>query len=123
MGAALMDATDLKSGEGTPFDQRTADDDKAEDLDGLDPELETPSGQFALIVGGKEPTSHSLRMSGGKINTKKAYEKGTVLKVTYEVRVDEVHFIDKKDPKTDQVVASERKHVLKAISEPSVKQL
>lgn len=128
MGAALAEAPEMPSAE--EIDEARAAAEAADDAveyvleePGMDPELETPSGQFALVVGGKEPTSNSLRVSGGKVDTEAEYEKGTTVKFVQEFRVDEVHFIDKKDPKTGQVVASERKHVLKPLSPPKVTRL
>ena len=92
------------------------------DVPGVDPDVPA-SGQLSFNVGGKAPTSNVLRFAGGKINTPDEWSKGSLVRVTMEMRVGEVHFVDRTDPKTGQVVACERKQVLKPISEPKVEPL
>lgn len=109
--APVQDATDTEQDE---FDRAVA---------ALDPPEDEQAALFTFEVGGKKPTSTSLRMSGGKIDSDEEYEKGDLLRITYEVRVGELAFIDKQDSKTGQVVACERKHVLKPIAPPVVERL
>lgn len=98
---------------GVPSDVPGVDD----DVPGIDPEIgQDADGQFAFLVGGKAPTGHSLVIQGGKIEVGQKYEKGSLLTITTTVRVGGVHFDDKVDAKTKQVVACERKQILKPVS-------
>lgn len=80
-------------------------------------------GQLTFLVGGKRPTSIVMRFSGGKVSTSTQHRKGDLVRVTIEGSVDQVHFIDRKDPKTKQTVACERKEIIVPISEPRIEPL
>jgi hypothetical protein len=95
----------------------------AETPDDLDPTPdEDPSGQLKIgfKVGGKKPTSVSLRLAGGKVEVQQELEKGSLVRISYLARVTGVHFTDSDDPKTGQVVGCERKQIAKAIEPPTV---
>lgn len=80
-------------------------------------------GRFTLNAGGKKPTSASLTLQGGKIEWPDELKKGRKVRVTFTCRVGGVHFDDKVDSKTGQVVASERKQILKPIAPAEVELL
>jgi hypothetical protein len=101
---------------------------------GLDPALEQGAdgqlqvavgdpGKFTFNVGGKAPTSVSLRLAGGKVEVGDEYDKGSLVRVTYVARVGGVHFDDKVDPKTKQVVACEKKQIATPVESPTIEPL
>lgn len=68
-------------------------------------------GQLTLSVGGgKQPTSSTLRLVGGKIDVDGQYSKGEALVLRIECVVNEVAFKDEADSKTGQVVGCARNH-------------
>jgi hypothetical protein len=68
-------------------------------------------GQLTLNVGGgKQPTTSTLRIVGGKIEVDGEYKKGQTVALRLEVVVNEVSFKDQHDPKTSQVVGCARNH-------------
>jgi hypothetical protein len=91
---------------------------------GLDPaigEEPAPGGaQLTFGVGGKRPTSVSLRIAGGKVGVTDEIRKGRLVRVVQEMRVGELHFVDKVDSKTGQVTACERRQILKPTAPPRV---
>lgn len=93
-----------------PHDQAAgaADDPRGqEDVLGLSLDL---GGQLSFAVGGKRPTGSTLRVVGGKVELDGQFEKGETIAVRLELVVNAVSFVDKHDPKTGQVVGSERQH-------------
>jgi hypothetical protein len=68
-------------------------------------------GQLTLNVGGgKQPTTSTLRLVGGKIEVDGQYAKGERIVVRIEAVVNEIGFKDQEDSKTGQVVGCERRH-------------
>jgi hypothetical protein len=68
-------------------------------------------GQLTLNVGGgKQPTTSTLRLVGGKIEVDGQYAKGETIVVRIEAVVNEIGFKDQEDSKTGQVVGCERRH-------------
>lgn len=67
------------------------------------------SGQLGFNVGGKKPTTSSLRLTGGKIEVGGSFPKGTTVSLRVTAVVGEVAFIDKTDAKTGQVVDCDRR--------------
>lgn len=67
------------------------------------------SDQLSFNVGGKAPTSATLRLTGGKLEVEGQFDKGQVIAVRVEAVVDDIGFKDKTDPKTSQVVGCERR--------------
>jgi hypothetical protein len=67
-------------------------------------------GQISLFAGGNEPTTTSVRLTGGKIDLPGEYEKGERIVLRVEAIVREVDFVDLVDPKTGDVNATERRH-------------
>jgi hypothetical protein len=84
--------------------------DETEDLPTGDLVLEG-SGQLTLNVGGgKQPTSSTLRLTGGKVDVEGGFSKGETVVVRIEAVVNEVGFKDEHDSKTGQVVGCQRNH-------------
>lgn len=79
---------------------------------GLDPDplTEEPSGQISLQVGGKRPTSTSLRVVGGAVDVEQEFAKGQTVVIRMEAEITEVAFVDQRDQRTGQVVGCERRH-------------
>lgn len=74
-----------------------------------DPALEL-EGQLSFDVGGKAPTSCTIRLTGGKVNIDAGdIRKGEDLVLRVVVRVNAIEFKDELDPKTRQVVACEKR--------------
>lgn len=67
-------------------------------------------GQLSFDVGGKEPTSSHLTLTGGQIEVAGSYDKGDEIVLTVRLVVQEVAFRDEIDRKTGQVVGAKRKH-------------
>jgi hypothetical protein len=68
-------------------------------------------GQLTLSVGGgKQPTSSTLRLVGGRIEVDGQYGKGEAVVLRIEAVVNEVAFKDEHDAKTGQVVGCARNH-------------
>jgi hypothetical protein len=68
-------------------------------------------GQLTLNVGGgKQPTTSTLRLVGGKIEVDGQFAKGETIVVRIEAVVNEIGFKDQEDSKTGQVVGCERRH-------------
>lgn len=76
-------------------------------------------GQLSFAVGGKKPTGSSIRLTGGKISIPSGsgqLHKGDDVVLRVVARVAEVAFVDELDPKTQQVVGSERRHKARIIN-------
>jgi hypothetical protein len=68
-------------------------------------------GQLSFEVGGKEPTSTTIRLTGGKVSIDAGQlEKGQDVILRVVARVSEVAFVDELDATTKQPVACERRH-------------
>jgi hypothetical protein len=67
--------------------------------------------QLSFAVGGKTPTSSSLRLQGGKVEIEGAFRKGDRIVLTVECEVRGIGFRDEVDQKTGQVVGCARNHV------------
>jgi hypothetical protein len=65
------------------------------------------------VVGGRKADQSTLTISGGEIKVAGAMKKGDRVRVVLEGPIAETHFIDIRDPKTREVAATKRKHVLK----------
>lgn len=66
--------------------------------------------QLSMQVGGKKPTSTTLRVTGGKLDTDRVFQKGQKVHVSAVLVVGEVGFVDQTDSATGQVVGCERRH-------------
>jgi hypothetical protein len=82
---------------------------------------EGEGGQIALVVEGRQeklsnaiegrnPTSSTLRITGGKVEVGGQYQPGDRVSFLVTVVVDEVTVRDEKDNKTGQVVGRARNH-------------
>jgi hypothetical protein len=79
-------------------------------------ELEPPQKQMTLLAGGKAPETSTAKMRNRKITVPKGeFEKGETVDVVVKCRVDEVHFIDKHDGQTGEIVEVERRHILRPV--------
>lgn len=67
------------------------------------------NGQLTLSVGGKRPTTSSLRLVGGRVEVEGQFDKGERLVLRIECEVREVAFRNEVDVKTGQVVGCERR--------------
>ncbi len=67
-------------------------------------------GQLSMSVGGKRPTTGSVRLVGGKIDVDGDLVKGQRVVLRVEAVVTEIAFRDKKDPKTGNVTGCDRAH-------------
>lgn len=68
------------------------------------------TGQLSMSVGGKRVTSSEVRLQGGAIKLEGQFEKGERIALEVVVVVGEVHFVDKHDAATGQVVECIRRH-------------
>lgn len=66
-------------------------------------------------VGGKKPTTTTLRVMGGRLDTDRVLQKGQKVHVSMVLVVGEVAFVDQTDTATDQVVGCERRHKARII--------
>lgn len=73
----------------------------------------TTQQQLTLKIGGKNPTTASTRLVGGKIDLDEQFLKGDKAVLRVEVQVVEVAFKDQEDAKTGTIIGSERRHKLK----------
>lgn len=70
-----------------------------------------------FVVGGKKPTSSSIRLMGGKVGlTNKRYSKGDTVRLTVEAQVTAVAFVDTLDSTTGEVSRTERQHKARIVS-------
>jgi hypothetical protein len=68
-------------------------------------------GQLSLSVGGgKQPTSSTLRLVGGRLEVDGQYAKGESVVFRVECVVSSIEFKDEHDAKTGQVVGCNRNH-------------
>ncbi len=67
-------------------------------------------GQLTFAVGGKKPTTGSVRLVGGKVDVDGNFEKGQRVVLRVEAVITEIAFRDKKDPKTGNVTGCDRAH-------------
>lgn len=79
------------------------------------PELEIEaSGQLSIKVGGEKPDTAQVRLQGGSIQLREGqFEKGEYVNLVVKARCAEVHFVDKIDKATGDVVEVIRRHKLK----------
>lgn len=97
--------------ERTEEEQADAPDQKPEQAEPTSELVISAGGQLTLNVGGgKQPTTSTLRLVGGKIEVDGQFEKGETVVVRIEAKVNEVGFKDQEDSKTGQVVGCERRH-------------
>lgn len=65
-------------------------------------------------VGGKKPEKATVKLRGGSIGIPKGqYEKGDTVTMLVKVRCAEVHFVDKEDGTTGEIIETERRHIFK----------
>lgn len=67
-------------------------------------------GQLSFEVGGKRPTTSSLRLVGGRVDISGQFAKGERIRLYVECEVRSIEFRDETDKATGQVVGSERRH-------------
>lgn len=68
-------------------------------------------GQLSFAVGGKQPTSSSIRLTGGSIQIPLGQlKKGEDIELRVVARVSAVEFVDTLDGTTKQAVGCERRH-------------
>ena len=70
-------------------------------------------GQLTLAVGGRQPNISKVVLRGGQIPFNGQAKKGARLTLEVECVVGEIHLIDTRDSKTQEIVETTRKHVLK----------
>jgi hypothetical protein len=73
------------------------------------------SSQLSFDIGGKAPTSATLTLTGGKIEIEGQFEKGEIVDLHIQARVNDVGFKDQEDSKTGQVVGCERRQKARII--------
>lgn len=71
--------------------------------------------QLSMKVGGSKPDESLVKMRGGSIAVGNGgeFEKGSLVDLTVRCRVQEVHFVDKVDKQTGEIVGTVRRHILK----------
>lgn len=91
------------------------------DLEGSGPDEQAPppieidgSGQLSMKVGGEKPETAQVKLQGGSIHLREGqFDKGEYVNLAVKARCAEVHFIDKIDKSTGEVVDTIRRHKLK----------
>ena len=79
------------------------------------------SGQLTFAVGGKKPDVSKVQLVGRSIDLPGAQmEKGREYTIQCRVRVGSVHFDDKVNSATDEVVGCTRKHKARIIGDVRV---
>jgi hypothetical protein len=79
-------------------------------------EVEGSGQQLTLDCGGVPVNAATVKLIGGSIRVPVGqYDKGEIVNLAVRVRCDEVHFVDKHDPKTGEVVEVERRHLLRPV--------
>ena len=79
-------------------------------------EVEGIGQQLTLDCGGEIPNAATVKLIGGSIRIPVGeYDKGAVVNLAVRVRCDEVHFVDRHDPKTGQITETERRHVFRVV--------
>lgn len=84
--------------------------DPMENYDPAELYVEGSTGQLGFDVGGKAPTTSTLRLQGGKVDIEGQFEKDDRIVLRVELVVREVAFRDDVDSKTGQVVGCARNH-------------
>ena len=82
------------------------------------PPLAIPGGgKLNLQVGGESPDKSTVKLRGGSIEVAGGgqLKKGEVVNLLVKCRVDEVHFVDKHDNSTGEIIQAERRHIAKMI--------
>jgi hypothetical protein len=69
------------------------------------------SAGLTLKVGGKKPTTASVRLVGGKVDINGQFDKQDRIALYVEAVIVDVQFPDTIDSKTGQVTSCERKHI------------
>jgi hypothetical protein len=70
-----------------------------------------PYTQLTLEAGGESPTISELKLAGRSIELDaRQFKKGDVVRLSIEIKVGEVAFVDKHDKETGQVVSTTRRH-------------
>lgn len=65
-------------------------------------------------VGGRKPDKATVKLRGGSIIVPQGqYEKGDTVNVLVSLRCAELHFVDKIDNSTGEIVETERRQVMK----------
>lgn len=70
-----------------------------------------PNEQLSFSVGGKKPTTSTFRLNGRSVTIPGNLKKGEQVTLQIRVRIGGVHFDDKVDPSTDQVIDCTRKQI------------
>lgn len=73
-------------------------------------------GKLTATIGGKKPTSSSIAIVGGKVGLEGQFEKGEIVPLRIDVLVNDVGLKDSEDPKTGQIVATERRHKARIVA-------
>lgn len=77
-------------------------------------EIDGSRKQLTLKVGGKLPEQSQVKLRAGSIAVPRGeYEKGDEVDFALTVRCTEVHFVDKMDNQTGEVVDTIRRHIFK----------
>lgn len=71
-------------------------------------------GQLSLQVGGNKPDKATVKLRGGSIEVPDGqYKKGDLVNLLIKVQCAEVHFVDKIDNSTGEIVGTERRQIFK----------
>lgn len=65
--------------------------------------------QLTFDVGGKRPTTQGLRLVGGRIEIDETFKKDEKAVLRVEIEVNEIAFVNQRDPQTGEVVGCERR--------------
>lgn len=77
-------------------------------------EIDGSRKQLTLKVGGKLPEQSQVKLRAGSIAVPRGeYEKGDEVDFALTVRCTEVHFVDKMDNQTGEIVDTIRRHIFK----------
>lgn len=79
------------------------------------PALQLPgNGQLSLQVGGSKPDKATVKLRGGSIEVPEGeYKKGESVNLLIKVQCAEIHFVDKIDNSTGEIVGTERRQIFK----------
>lgn len=79
-------------------------------------EVEGYGQQLTLDCGGAAANAATVKLKGGSIGIPAGqFDKGQFVNLAVRCRVDEVHFVDRHDPKTGQVMETERRHLMTVV--------
>lgn len=98
--------------------------------DGIDPDeaaaraeatvLGMEQGQLSFAVGGKKPDSSKLGLRGRAVSLPGQFTKGDEVTVQMRIRIGEVHFVDKVDSQTEEVIGCTRRQIARIVGDLTI---